>query len=535
MQRAGMCCCLNKTNPLTVSGRRSSIASGVGILDMAAVALSRRLIWGLCLAISFVYAQAAEAGSRIALVIGMSAYRNVIPLDNADNDAKGVAQTLKTIGFEVTEAVDQPLGGLVKTINDFSFRAETADIALIYYAGHGVEVAGENFLIPVDVTLGRLEEIGAQALPLNSLLSAVGGARKLRVVILDSCRNNPFAEPAKFNERPATPGIVMTAADDVREGRLAEPSPQQGTLVVYAAKAGDVALDGEGGHSPFARALIDRLPEKDTEIGMVFRKVRDEVMAQTQNRQEPHFYGSLPGIPYFLAGGDAALAALSDRRAAWGALGNQQRLQLAALAGEGNVRALIGLGYMSLSPGRDNFEPGKAFRYFSDAADKGDPEAMFELAKLYEKGIGTAQDFGKALSLYKRSADLGFADAINDLGFFYYQGAEGVKRDPEKAVALFVRAADLKHPQAMYNVAALIDDGVIKGKTPQDAARYLYAALRSGVKDVLAQLTERPEQFKLPTRKALQKLLADNGFYKGALDGGFGKGTVRSLQLAYGE
>ena len=229
------------------------------------------------------------------------------------------------------------------------------------------------------------------------------------------------------------------------------------------------------------------------------------------------------------------MAALSDRRAAWGALGNQQRLQLAALAGEGNVRALVGLGYISLSPGKDNFEPEKAFHYFTDAADKGDPEAMFELAKLYEKGIGTAQDFGKALSLYKKSADLGFADAINDLGFFYYQGAEGVKRDPEKAVALFVRAADLKHPQAMYNVAALIDDGVIKGKTPQDAARYLYAALRSGVKDVLGQLTERPEQFNLPTRKALQTLLADNGFYKGAVDGGFGKGTVRSLQLAYGE
>lgn len=502
---------------------------------MSAVQFFYRVFGGILLALVLAVGQPALAAGRVALVIGMSGYRNVVPLENAGNDAKGVAATLKSIGFDVTEAIDEPLGGLVKAINDFSFRSETADIALVYYAGHGIEVAGENFLIPVDVSLGRLEEIGQQALPLDSLLSAVGGARKLRVVILDSCRNNPFAEPSKFNEKAATPGIVMTAADDVREGRLAAPTPEQGTLVVYAAKAGDVALDGEGGHSPFARALIDRLPDKDTEIGMVFRKVRDEVMAQTQNRQEPHFYGSLPGIPYFLAGGDAAVASLADRRTAWGSLGDTQRLQLASLAEGGNVRALIGLGYMSLAPGKDRFDPEKAFRYFSDAADKGDPEAMFELAKLYEKGIGTKQDFGKALALYRRSADRGFADALNDLGFFYYQGAEGVKRNPEKAIALFVRAADLKHPQAMYNVASLIDDGLIKDRTPEDAARYLYAALRSGVRDVLTQLTDRPEQFKLATRKALQMLLAQNGFYGGAIDGGFGKGTTRSLKLAYGE
>lgn len=161
---------------------------------MSAVRIFNRAIWGVFFVLLLAFGHCAEAAGRVALVIGMSAYRNVVPLDNAANDAKGVAATLKSIGFDVTEAIDQPLGGLIKTINDFSFRSETADISLVYYAGHGVEVGGENFLIPVDVTLGRLEEIGQQALPLNSLLSAVGGARKLRVVILDSCRNNPFAD-----------------------------------------------------------------------------------------------------------------------------------------------------------------------------------------------------------------------------------------------------------------------------------------------------------------------------------------------------
>jgi len=160
---------------------------------------------------------------------------------------------------------------------------------------------------------------------------------------------------------------------------------------------------------------------------------------------------------------------------------------------------------------------------------------MFELGKLYEKGIGTNQDFGKALELYRKSADLGFADALNDLGFLYYQGATGLPRDQAKGIELFLKAADMRHPQAMYNVASLIDDGVIKGKTPNDAARYLYAALRSGVKDVLDQLTERPTQFKPATRKALQQLLADNKFYAGGIDGNIGKGTQRSLRLAFGE
>jgi TPR repeat protein len=139
------------------------------------------------------------------------------------------------------------------------------------------------------------------------------------------------------------------------------------------------------------------------------------------------------------------------------------------------------------------------------------------------------------LELYQRSADLGFADAINDLGFLYYQGATGLPRDQAKGVQLFLKAADLRHPQAMYNVAALIDDGVIKGKTPNDAAGYLYAALRSGVKDVLAQLIERPNQFKPATRKALQAVLAKNNFYTGSIDGSIGKGTQRSMRIAFGE
>jgi hypothetical protein len=504
---------------------------------MPALSRNARFAMGLLASILILLsALAAEAGQRVALVIGMSKYQTIPALANTVGDANAVSQTLKKLGFEVETSIDQPLPELIKTINAFSFRVETSEIAVIYYAGHGVELNGENFLIPVDVRITKPEQIASQAITLKSLLKSVENARKLRVVILDSCRNNPFADWPLQEVAKATSDDYQTGEiTKLRAAGLAAPSVEKGMLVVYSAKEGEVALDGEGGHSPFARALISELPERNIEIGMMFRKVRDAVMAETKNKQEPHFYGSLSGVPYFLAGSDMNVASIDDRKKAWGSLAPDQALQLASLVEDGNVRAMIGLGYMSLSPDKARFKPQKAFDLFTRAAAQGDPEAMFELGKLYEKGIGTGQDLPRAIALYQQSADLGFADAINDLGFLYYQGASGLQRDQAKGVQLFLKAADLRHPQAMYNVAALIDDGVIKGKTADDAAGYLYAALRSGVKDVLAQLSERPDQFKPATRKALQAVLAKNKFYSGAIDGSIGKGTQRSMRIAFGE
>ncbi|WP_258162251.1 caspase family protein [Rhizobium sp. TH2] len=503
----------------------------------AYIRISRPLVGLIAIMLLTISVVAAEAANRVALVIGMSKYQSIPQLANATNDATVIAEKLKGLGFEVDMAIDQPLADLVSTMNSFSFKSETSDIALVYYAGHGVELNGQNFLIPVDVKIAKPSDIGAQAITLKHLLASVEHARKLRIVILDSCRNNPFADwPVQEVAKAGTEEFDSNATRSIRRAGLSAPSVDKGMLVVYAAKDGEVALDGEGGHSPFARALIENLPARNVEIGMMFRQVRDAVIKETKNKQEPHFYGSLSGVPFFLGGADMNVASLTDRKQAWGSLAPDQALQLASLADEGNVRAMIGLGYMSLSTNdKARFNPEKSYELFSKAASEGDPEAMFELGKLYEKGIGTKQDVAKALELYQKSADLGFADAINDLGFLYYQGASGLKRDQAKAVELFLQAADLRHPQAMYNVAALIDDGVVKGKTPDDAAKYLYAALRSGVKDVLEQLETNPNQFKPATRKALQAELARNSLYAGKIDGSIGKGTQRSMRIAFGE
>ncbi|MCR6501842.1 caspase family protein [Shinella sp. CPCC 101442] len=468
----------------------------------------------------------AASFKRMALVVGMSAYTSISPLKNTASDARAVADMLQRLGFTVDLAIDIPLIQMRETVDAFSRKVETADIALVYYAGHGVEAAGENYLVPVDIKVDDPATIPAQAISLTSVLRSVERARKLRIVILDSCRNNPF---------PALAGAIAADGAKLSGDGLVAPDPSQGMLVIYAAEGGKVALDGDGEHSPFATAILESLPRPNVEIGLVFRQVRDRVMSLTANRQQPHFYGSLSGAPYFLAGGDAAVADMADKASQWQALKPEQEVQLAALAEEGNTRALLGLAYMALTPDREKFQPEKALAFFRKAADAGDAEAMFELGKLHEKGIGTAQNVPEAIKFYQRAADLGFADAINDLGFLYYQGAEGLPRDPKKAVGLFIRAADLRHPQAMFNVAALIDDGLVPGKTPQDAASYLYQALRSGVDDVLQQLSTRPTMFKPETRRALQAELSRNKFYKGTIDGDIGAGTQRSMRIAFGQ
>jgi len=297
-----------------------------------------------------------------------------------------------------------------------------------------------------------------------------------------------------------------------------------------------VALDGTGSNSPFAMALADRMKQPGLEISLMFRQVRDRVLAETGNQQEPHTYGSLSGVPFYLAGpadGDA-LQPGSDLRVAWSGIRPDQEKQMLALAELGDTRSMVGLAYMRLNPEAKQFDPTEAVTLLTRAAGAGSPEAQFELAKLYERGIGVAQDFPRALSLYQAAADQDFADAINDLGFLYYQGELGLKADADTALKLFERAADLRHPQALFNFSALIDDGLIKGKGANDAAGYLYDALRSGAKDVLDILVDKPNMFTVEARRALQRKLTDNGFYNGALDGSFGPGTQRAIRLAFG-
>ncbi|WP_253949067.1 caspase family protein [Mangrovicoccus sp. HB161399] len=487
----------------------------------------RRAARGLLLAMALLLPPAAWAApDRVALVIGMGKYAALNQLDNPVPDATAVADTLETIGFDVTRALDVPLADLRKTMQSFAFESETADLALIYFAGHGVQVAGENFLLPVDADARTNADVQRQSVSLKDFLQTVDGARRMRIVILDSCRDNPLGGLIK-NEGAAEP----------EPGGLAPATPERGTLVAFAAKDGQIALDGSGGNSPFASALVDKLPIAGLEISLMFRQVRDEVLQRTHNLQEPHTYGSLSGVPFYIAGPAKGQDRLpeSDPVAAWASLRPQEEEQLAALATQGDTRSMVGLAYRKLNAAGGDFRPAEAVDLFSRAASAGSPVAEFELGKLYEKGIGVDPDPQKALELYRKSAAQDFPDALNDLGYLYFQGGLGLPVDRKQALAYFERAADQRHPEAQFNFAALIDDGLVPGKGPQDAAHYLYAALRSGNSSVLDILETRSDMFKLSTRKALQELLQENNFYSQGIDGQFGEGTKRGLRRAYGQ
>jgi uncharacterized caspase-like protein len=244
----------------------------------------------------------AKQGRRIALVIGNSAYKNVPALTNPQKDANAIATSLRNVGFDtVTLAVDSTREKLIDSLRAFADEAEKADWAIVYYAGHGIEVNGQNYLIPTDAKLASDRDVQFEAIPLDQVMASLEGAKKLKLVLLDACRDNPFAPQMRRTAAPAPAAIAApsTAGGTVSSrsiGRgLGEVKVAGASLVVFAAKHGETALDGEGGNSPFAVAMVQRIATPGVEINKIFRLVRDDVMEATAGRQEPYTYGSLPG------------------------------------------------------------------------------------------------------------------------------------------------------------------------------------------------------------------------------------------------
>jgi uncharacterized caspase-like protein len=240
-----------------------------------------------------------DQGRRIALVIGNSAYQNVPALPNPMKDSTAIAATLRNIGFDVMTVNDATREKMVDSLRNFANEAEKSDWALVYYAGHGMEVGGVNYLVPVDAKLAVDRDIQYEAVPLSQVLNAADAARKIKLVMLDACRDNPFkprrtAAPEVAAAGLSTAGAPITTRSTNGRG-LAEVKVAGATLVVYAAKDGQVALDGDGDNSPFAVAIVQRVATPGVEINKIFRLVRDDVMEATAGRQEPYTYGSLPG------------------------------------------------------------------------------------------------------------------------------------------------------------------------------------------------------------------------------------------------
>ncbi|MGY3603192.1 MULTISPECIES: caspase family protein [unclassified Bradyrhizobium] len=230
--------------------------------------------------------QPAFAEKRVALVLSNQAYQNVAPLPNPVNDGALIAAMLKDAGFDVVDfRRDLPAVETRRALRDFADRTRDAEIAVVYYAGHGIEVDGANYLIPVDARLERDTDVYDEAFSLDRVLIAIEPAKKLRLVILDACRDNPFAKTMK-----------RTVASRAIGQGLAKVEPTSpNVLIAYAAKAGSTAADGDGKNSPFTSALAKHLATPGLDVRRAFGYVRDDVLKSTNNRQEPFVYGSLGG------------------------------------------------------------------------------------------------------------------------------------------------------------------------------------------------------------------------------------------------
>ena len=220
----------------------------------------------------------AQGAQRVALVIGNASYANVPELANPLNDAADVGDAFERLGYSVTRLEDVGRAQMRDGLKEFSRAAAAAEVAIVFYAGHGIEVDGSNFLVPVDAALANDMDVEWEAIPLELVSRSVERASGLRLIVLDACRDNPFA--AKMRRSGAT--------RSVGRGLARMQLAHQGLLVAYAAAEGDVASDGSGRNSPYSEALLEHLETPGLEVRVLFGRVRDSVMATTKNGQQPY-------------------------------------------------------------------------------------------------------------------------------------------------------------------------------------------------------------------------------------------------------
>ena len=240
------------------------------------------------LAFAFVLLPASlrAASDRVALVIGNGAYENAAHLPNPPNDAADVAQALRRIGFDVVEGRDLKKRQMEDKIREFSRKVDTAKLALFFYAGHGLQVGRQNYLIPIDAQLDRIADVSLETIDVNLVLQQMEADKRVNLVFLDACRDNPLGRSLARS--------LGTRSISISQG-LASIQSSVGTMIVYATQPDNVALDGSGRNSPFTTALLKHIETPGLEIGSLMRRVRADVVSATHDRQVPWDHSSLIG------------------------------------------------------------------------------------------------------------------------------------------------------------------------------------------------------------------------------------------------
>ena len=459
---------------------------------MGAIRLLVLLICCSCLGSS-----PALAGKRVALVIGNSTYQKVPRLFNPTNDAAALAAMFKAANFDSVESKsDLSAANLRKTLRDFAGRARDADIAVVYYAGHGIELDGTNYLVPVDAALETDGDVLDETVPLDRVLFAVEPAKQLRLVILDACRDNPFVD--RMRRTVALRGIWRGLAK-------VEPITPN-TLIAFAAKAGSTASDGDSKNGPFATALIEYLPRPGLDIRRALGFVRDDVLKSTGNKQEPYVYGSLGGNDAPLVPALVPVDPQADPQAAV-RRDYELALQLATRDGwEAFLSHYPDGFYANLARGQLNKIAAEDAR--AAAAEKA-RLAEQERARLAEQGARQAE-LTKAVAAAKAAEEARIA-------------AEEAKRVAQEKVAGAEIARLAEQEKA---------NGIEKEKTVaagQAGVLSEKAAVDKG--EQLAALSPPSEHVQFKLRVALQDELRRVGCNTGAVDGDWNVASQRALEL----
>jgi TPR repeat protein len=463
-----------------------------------------------CLFAVMLVSPAAAQGSgderRVALVLGNFSYDHVPRLTNPGNDATLIATTLRSLGFTLVgdgaqENVDK--AHFDRLVQDFGRAIQGADVALFYYAGHGMQVDGSNWLVPTDANPTRPQDLEFQMVNADLVLKQMDGAgTRLNLVILDACRNNPFA----------TLGTRAVATG------LAQMHAPEGTMISFATQPGNVAADGSGADGPYAMALAAAMHQPGLDIFRVFNRVGLTVKHDTDGAQLPwvssspidgEFYftptdttsdtvataaiEAAPAVPIqqhgearnALApnGGPPASNVSPNGKGASAPVpsGNAGQTDHAAavsvdslqsLAAQGKADARFDLGFAYAKGQGVPRDDTIARHWFELAAAQGVAKAQYWMGAMSERGLGGPRSYAEALQWYRRAAETGFSPAEVALGRFYGRGL-GVPRDPQQRTAWYRRAAEHGNPVAEWVLGnfSRLGDGVDKD---MPAARQWY-------------------------------------------------------------
>lgn len=467
----------------------------------------RIIVAGLLLAGWCFSGSPAFADKRFALVIGNGTYDKVPRLGNPANDAALIADTLTKAGFDnVDVRRDLKLADMRRALRDFLDRSRDADVAVVYYAGHGIEVDGTNYLIPIDAVLDRDVDVYDEALSLDRVLVAVEPAKKLRLVILDACRDNPFMRSMK-----------RTVASRAIGRGLAKVEPTSpNTLIAFASKAGSTASDGDGKNSPFTKALVNHVTKPGLDLRKAFGYVRDDVLKSTGNKQEPYLYGSLGGDDLSLVPArQMSTAPQADPQSAV-----RRDYELALQAGDRD--------------GWEAFLQAYPDGFYANLAKVQLKKIVAEevRAAAAEKARSAEQEKARLAAEGARQAEIAKAAAAAKAAEEASAAAEKAKRiEQEKAIAAEkarvaeqekARLAAERAKQAEQEKAAAAEKARLAAETAAEDKKQQLAAVVP---------TDRQEKPSIDLPRALQAELRRVGCNTGPVDGNWNTASQKSLDL----